>query len=194
VDPLRWGFFRMMNKLANGIGWTRKHLPTPVGVSPTCRAAAAGSVGLAKHTPLRWGFLRATSSCFRRRSNSQTPPHSGGGFSARGCCPWHESTTSQTPPHSGGGFSARGCCPWHESTTSQTPSHSGGGFSARGCCPWHESTTSQTPSHSGGGFSNDAVVSNVSANGLANTSPLWWGFLQPVPILCPTPVGVFALA
>ena len=170
MDPLRWGFFRMMNKLANGIGWTRKHLPTPVGVSPTCRAAAAGSVGLAKHTPLRWGFLRATSSCFRRRSNSQTPPHSGGGFSARGCCPWHESTTSQTPPHSGGGFSARGCC------------------------PWHESTTSQTPSHSGGGFSNDAVVSNVSANGLANTSPLWWGFLQPVPLLYPTTVEVFALA
>ena len=61
----------------------RKHLPTLVGVSPTIYQDSATTGG-----------------------DSQTPPHSGGGFSyTEFVSPEskHDIESSQTPPHFGGG-------------------------------------------------------------------------------------------
>ena len=60
----------------------RKAHPTAVGVSPAPFTPGPKlAAGLAKHTPLRWGFLRALiwSPCWLL--TSQSTPHLGGGFS-----------------------------------------------------------------------------------------------------------------
>jgi len=60
VDPTSVGVSPDLDAAARLEVLPRKHLPTPVGVSPATSWPPNGSFTLANTSPLRWGFLALT--------------------------------------------------------------------------------------------------------------------------------------
>jgi hypothetical protein len=147
---------------------TRKHIPTSVGVSPPYYPTITPQhPTLANTSPLRWGFLLPNGCRCQLRIILAKHTHFGGGFSFPRPMPrWY-------PPHQAKHTPLR----WGFLRQLSSASHHG------------ESPRNHLPTSVGVFLNGRSCQSSRSAH-----YPLQWASFQPVPILYPTPVGVFALA